>query len=268
MSHTTVCGGATRTPDGPVTVRLTVGSSELVADAWGDGTDWALDHVGDWVGQSDDPTELVPLHDAVADAARAGRGMRLASVGVVVEALIPTIVAQKVTGIAAGRSYRQMVRVYGEPAPGPGSMRLPPDPERLAALPYYDFHPLGIDQKRARTIIGVCRAARRIEATLEVDLADAYNYLQSFAGIGPWTTGCLMRVVRGDPDAVPIGDYHIPNTVAWALADEERGTDERMLDLLEPYAGQRGRVIRLLERFSGQAPSYGPKLAPREIRSQ
>jgi len=77
-----------------------------------------------------------------------------------------------------------------------------------------------------------------------------------------------MRVVRGDPDAVRIGDYHIPNTVAWALAGEERGTDERMLDLLEPYAGQWGRVIQLLERYSGQAPSYGPKLAQREIRSQ
>ena len=41
--------------------------------------------------------------------------------------------------------------------------------------------------------------------------------------------------------------------VAWALAGEPRGTDERMLELLEPYAGHRGRVLRLLV-MSGLAP--------------
>ena len=258
---------STRTPDGSVTVRIAVGADEVVADAWGAGSEWALSHLGAWLGENDDPSELIPRHGVVADAARAGRGMRFASVGVLVELLIPTILAQKVTGIAAGRSYRQLVARYGEPAPGPGSMRLPPDPHRLAALPYYDFHPLGVEQKRAQTIIGVCRAADRIEATMGVDLAAAYRYLHSLRGIGPWTTALVMRIARGDADAVPVGDYHVPNTVAWALAGEERGTDERMLELLEPYAGQRGRVVRLLERYNGHAPAYGPKLAPREFRS-
>ena len=44
-----------------------------------------------------------------------------------------------------------------------------------------------------------------------------------------------------------VGDYHLPNLVAWALAGEPRGTDERMLELLEPYRGHRGRVQQLLE---------------------
>ena len=259
---------ATRTPEGPATVRFTVGSSEAVVTAWGEGSEWALERAGDWIGQSDDPSVLVPVHPAVEKAARAGRGMRLASVGGLVEVLIPTILAQKVTGVAAGRSYRQLVARYGEPAPGPGRLPLPPDPELLVSLAYYDFHPLGVEQKRARTVIEICRAARRIEATLDIDLPDAYRYLHSLAGIGPWTTGSVMRVVRGDADAVPIGDYHIPNTVTWALVGEDRGTDERMLELLEPYRGQRGRVVRLLERYSGSAPAYGPKLAPRDFRAQ
>jgi 3-methyladenine DNA glycosylase/8-oxoguanine DNA glycosylase len=69
----------------------------------------------------------------------------------------------------------------------------------------------------------------------------------------------------GDPDAVSVGDFHIPNMVAWALAGEPRGIDERMLELLEPYRGQRGRVIRLLELAGFGAPRYGPRLSPRRI---
>jgi hypothetical protein len=53
--------------------------------------------------------------------------------------------------------------------------------------------------------------------------------------------------------------------VAWALAREPRGTDERMLELLEPYRGQRGRVVRLLELAGMKAPRFGPRLASRRI---
>ena len=258
---------ATRTSDGPVTVRMGVAGRMLTAEAWGPGSEYALDRVPDWIGESDDATALVPHHSIVEEAAKANRGMRMASVGNLVEVLIPTIIAQKVTGLAAAKSYRQLAARYGERAPGPVALRVPPDPEVLASLPYYDFHRLGIEQKRALTIIGMCCEAERIEKTITIPLDDAYRYLHSIRGIGPWTTGSVMRTVRGDPDAVPIGDYHVPNTVTWALAGEERGTDERMLELLEPYKGQRGRVVRLLERHAGHAPAYGPKLAPRDFRA-
>ena len=70
---------------------------------------------------------------------------------------------------------------------------------------------------------------------------------------------------HGDPDAVSVGDYHVPNMVAWALAGEPRADDARMLELLEPYRGQRGRVQRYLEVGRITAPRYGPRLAPRGI---
>jgi 3-methyladenine DNA glycosylase/8-oxoguanine DNA glycosylase len=84
-------------------------------------------------------------------------------------------------------------------------------------------------------------------------------------GIGPWTVAETTRLAHGDPDAVSVGDYHIPNLVAWALAGEPRADDARMLELLEPYRGQRGRVQRLLEASGIRAPRYGPRLAPRRI---
>jgi 3-methyladenine DNA glycosylase/8-oxoguanine DNA glycosylase len=73
-------------------------------------------------------------------------------------------------------------------------------------------------------------------------------------------------VSHGDPDAVPLGDYHIPNLVAYALAGEPRATDQRMLELLEPYIGQRGRVIRVLMAGGRGAPRFGPPLSRQDIR--
>jgi hypothetical protein len=64
---------------------------------------------------------------------------------------------------------------------------------------------------------------------------------------------------------VSVGDFHIPNLVSWALAGEPRGSDARMLELLEPYRGRRALVVRLLELSGMRAPRYGPRLAPRMI---
>jgi 3-methyladenine DNA glycosylase/8-oxoguanine DNA glycosylase len=82
-------------------------------------------------------------------------------------------------------------------------------------------------------------------------------------GIGPWTAAEVGRAAFGDPDAVSVGDFHLPNLVCWALAGEPRGDDSRMLELLEPYRGQRGRVVRLLEASGLRSPRYGPPMSPR-----
>jgi 3-methyladenine DNA glycosylase/8-oxoguanine DNA glycosylase len=69
----------------------------------------------------------------------------------------------------------------------------------------------------------------------------------------------------GDPDAVPVGDYHLPSMVAWSLAGEPRADDARMLELLEPYRGHRGRVIRLLVAGGSAAPRRGPRMPFRHM---
>ena len=69
-----------------------------------------------------------------------------------------------------------------------------------------------------------------------------------------------------DPDAVPTGDYGLPHTVAWNLAREPRGSDARMLELLEPFRGHRYRAIRLLLKGGVRAPRRGPRRAPRDRR--
>jgi 3-methyladenine DNA glycosylase/8-oxoguanine DNA glycosylase len=96
-------------------------------------------------------------------------------------------------------------------------------------------------------------------------LSDAYRRLTSVPGIGPWTAAEVGVRALGDVDAVSVGDFHLPNLVAFALAGEPRGTDARMLALLEPYRGQRARVVRLLELSGVRAPRYGPRLSVRGI---
>ena len=98
---------------------------------------------------------------------------------------------------------------------------------------------------------------------LEPDAARAR--LRSIPGIGAWTAAETARSAFGDPDAVSVGDYHLPNLVCWALAGEPRGTDERMLELLEPWRGQRARVVRLLESAGIAPPKYGPRMTPGSI---
>jgi 3-methyladenine DNA glycosylase/8-oxoguanine DNA glycosylase len=256
---------ARRLDSGPATiqVRLEAGGSTVVARAWGDGADEALAMVPALIGELDEPERLVAHHPIVRRLQRTHPGLRLPRSGRVLQALVPSILEQKITGTEAFRSYAALLRAHGEPAPGPGDLVLPPSAARLAGLPSYAFHPLGVERRRAEVIRRVAARAAWLEGA--TDAAEATARLLSFPGIGPWTAAEVVRSAYGDPDAVSVGDYHIPNTVAWVLAGEPRGDDARMLELLEPYRGQRGRVQRLLEVGRLTAPRYGPRMAPRHI---
>ncbi len=100
---------------------------------------------------------------------------------------------------------------------------------------------------------------------MDLPLPEAYARLTAMPGIGPRTAAEVGVRALGDVDVVSVGDFHLPNLVAFALAGEPRGTDARMLELLEPWRGQRARVVRLLELSGIRAPRYGPRLSPRRI---
>ncbi len=251
---------ASRNSDGPATVRFEQrGHALVVAEAWGAGADAALERAPGVIGALDDASGFVPRHRAVIDAWRRHRGVRLTRTGELLPALVAAICEQKVTGVRARRAWRTLVRMTSEPAPGDAGLWLPPDPVRLAALPSFAFHQAELERRRADVVRGICERASRIERLAEGSLADAKATLGAFPGIGPWTVAEVARLALGDADAVSVGDFHLPNLVAWALAGEPRASDERMLELLEPYRGHRGRVQRLLETGGNRAPSFGPR---------
>ena len=254
---------ALRTSTGAATLHLVHRSAALDATAWGEGADQALADVPALIGETDEPERLVARHQVVHDLQRRHPGLRLPASGRVLDATVPSILEQKVTGTEAFRAYAALLRRYGEPAPGPPGLLLPVHGDRLAGLPSYALHPLGVERRRAEVIRRA--AARAAWLDRAADSAEASRRLRSIPGIGPWTAAEVVRSAFGDPDAVSVGDFHVPNTVAWALAGEPRADDARMLQLLEPYTGQRGRVQRLLEVAGITAPRYGPGLAPRRI---
>jgi 3-methyladenine DNA glycosylase/8-oxoguanine DNA glycosylase len=255
---------AFRTPDGPAALLLRLESSGgLTARAWGSGAEHAIASAAELVGEEDRPELFEPRHAVLADLVRRHPGLRLPRTRRVLHTLVPTVLEQKVTGTEAYRSYGSLLRRYGEPAPGPLALVLPPSPAALAALPYHAFHPLGVERRRADVIRRAAARANALESAATV--AEAGRRLGSLPGIGQWTVAEVLRVAFGDPDAVSVGDFHVPNMVAWALAGEPRAGDARMLELLEPYRGQRGRVQRLLELGRIVAPRRGPRLAPRSI---
>ena len=180
---------------------------------------------------------------------------------------MPTILEQKVTSVEAHRSYRDLVHKLGSAAPGPAppGLMVPPGPAALAGAPSWVYHRCGIERRRADTIRGVARSARRVEEAAALPPPEARLRLLALPGVGPWTAAKVALVAWGDPDAVCVGDYHLPHLVTLALAGERRGDDRRMLELLEPYRGHRARVIRLLALGGIQAPRFGPRMRLRRI---
>jgi 3-methyladenine DNA glycosylase/8-oxoguanine DNA glycosylase len=255
---------ACRTPDGPATLRLsaTATATTVRVVAWGPGASWAIDSAPGLIGLLDEPERLTPQHRIIDELARRFAGVRLPRTLLPFEALLPAICEQKVTGREAQLAFRAIVRRFGEPAAGPGPLWLPPEASVLAGQPYFAFHPLGLERRRAEVVRSSAVLAPRLSGA---DPAEAARLMGALPGIGPWTVAEVQRVAYGDPDAVSVGDYHLPNLVSWALAGEPRADDTRMLELLEPYRGQRGRVQRLLEASGIRPPRYGPRMSPRQI---
>jgi 3-methyladenine DNA glycosylase/8-oxoguanine DNA glycosylase len=257
---------STRTPAGVATIGLRLDGRRLVADAWGPGADLALGRVPRLFSAGSDSLADA-VHPRVAALAKRRPGVRILRTESVMDALVAAILEQKVTGAEAHRAWHGLVRLHGDAAPGPPELglRVLPAPRTLAALPYWAYHTLGVERRRADLIRAIARYADSIEAIVDLPHADASARLQAIPGIGPWTAAEVGVRALGDVDAVSVGDFHLPHLVAYALVGELRATDARMLELLEPYRGRRALVVRLLELSGLRVPRFGPRLAPRRI---
>ncbi len=258
---------AMRLPDGPATLLVEVAGSQLVARAWGPGAGAALERAPALVGELDDPTPLVAQHPIIAALQRRLAGLRLTSGAPLIEVLLASIIGQKITSFEARRQLRDLIRQQGEPAPGSLGLTLPPAPEKLARLPYFAYHPAGIERRRADAIRAAADAAagKRFDALRGLPTEERLRRLTALPGIGPWTAAEAVRLAFGDADAVSVGDYHLPALVCAALAGEPGGDDARMLELLEPYRGQRARVVLLLENAGLRRERHAPRRRARSI---
>jgi len=260
---------ASVTPDGPATVHLShVGPGVLRARAWGEGAPWALARVPDLLGLGEAPA-LLPedAPGALREIARLAQGVRLARTHRVVEALVPVVLGQLVSGAEAMRAFRNLVRAFSAPAPGPfADLWLPLSAERLRAIPAAAFPAAGALARQGATLHEVARRATRLEEADQMDADAAERRLRAIPGIGVWSARSVLLHALGHADVVPLGDYGLPRHVAFALTgDDGPADDERLLALLAPFAGQRGRIVRWITAVAATPARRGPRGALRAI---
>lgn len=256
---------ASWTPEGPSTACFELRPGTIRVQAWGPGARWAVETAPALLGLDDSPESFRPGHPLLFEIHRRHPGLRLGRTQAVFEAIVPTVLEQKVPSLEARAAYATMVRALGEPAPGDAGLILPPTPRRLLQTPYWTFHRYGIERRKADVIRNAAGLAHRLNELARIGVEEARRRLLSVPGIGPWSAAEVAAVALGDRDAVSPGDYNLPNVVSWALAREPGGSDARMLELLEPYRGHRARVIRLLAAAGITAPRHGPRMPLRRF---
>ena len=255
---------------GSVTARISRATADAVeCMAWGGGAEEFLDALPAMLGAEDDASDFVPTDSTVAAARQRVPHLRLGRTGQVLEALIPAVIEQRVPGADAFRSWRLLVTKFGTPAPGPAParMRVPPSADGWRHIPSWEFHRANVDPGRARTVVGCAQRARSLERLASWPAAQARDALTSLPGVGVWTAAETAQRAFGDPDALSVGDYHIPKMVGWTLLGHPVD-DAGMVELLEPMRPHRHRAVRLLEA-SGLAyePRRGGRLPVQDIRA-
>lgn len=254
------------TPEGPVTARCEqVSERRIEVTAWGGGAQWLVAHAYELLGGEDDVSDFVPHHPVVAEAWRRLPGWRVPRSSLVVHALVPAVIEQKVTGQEAFAGQRRLVRRYGTPAPGPGEelgLVVAPDAAAWARIPSWEWLRASVDSARSDTVMRALVSPGRLEECTRLPLPDAHRRLRSIPGVGVWTAAEAAQRALGDADSVSFGDYHVAKNIGWALVGEEID-DDALAELLEPYAGHRYRVQRLLELAGIRRPRHGARMAPR-----
>jgi 3-methyladenine DNA glycosylase/8-oxoguanine DNA glycosylase len=257
-------------PTGPVTARISrVSACAAHCVAWGSGAHEFVEMLPALLGCEDDVSDFVPRDPTVAAAHRRVPHLRLGRTGLVLEALIPAVIEQRVPGADAFRSWRLLVSKYGTPAPGPAParMRVPPSAEVWRNIPSWEFHRANVDPRRAQTVVTCARRAAALERLAAKSTAQARAALTSLPGVGQWTAAETAQRAFGDADAVSVGDYHIPKMIGWTLLGRPVD-DAGMLELLEPMRPHRHRVVRLLEASGlGREPRRGARLPVQHIGS-
>ena len=251
---------ATLTPEGPGTIAVNIDADgQHRIESWGPGAGWLSARHLRLTARSTECLALQGHHPVVQQVLRTMGQLHLPATDTPYHEVLPAILGQRITAAQAVAQWARLCERYGDAAPGPLSLRLPPTPPQLLRIASWELHRLGIEQQRARTLRVAARHAAFIDRTRDLDGPAARRALMQLPGIGVWTAAVAIGVSHGDPDALPIGDFHVKNTVAWALTGKPRGTDDEMIATLAPYVGQRWQLVRLLERSGLGAPQFAPK---------
>lgn len=264
---------------GPLVLEARTEPGGVVCEIWGSAetprevAESSLEDALAWVGLRDEPAQLdevVAGHPRARQLARRVGEVRLSRIPRVGEALGRAIVCQHVVGVESQLSILQLAaRVGTRAAHGLWSW---PTAGQVRAAPTWLLRRCGIPLRKATALhAAAARDAHLHEVVGRWDLLE--RRLSPLPGVGPWTRA-ETRMMLGDPDSVSVGDYHLPSWVGAALGEPGRSawrghwTDDDLLELLHPFAGQRCRILRMCELAvrDGLVPKP-PRRAPRAALS-
>jgi 3-methyladenine DNA glycosylase/8-oxoguanine DNA glycosylase len=229
--------------EGAVRLCVTREADEVAVEAEGTGAGAVLDAWTALLPPDDGHATFAPEHPAVRRLHRGSPGLRIVAVPWRHDVACAAILQQRVTLQDARLAWKRIALAHG----GRSTLGVAfPPAARVAELPGWELERLGVDPKRGRALVALAREEARRPFLAGADRRAVEDRLLSIRGVGPWTAGMILGFGAGDPDAVLAGDLHAPRLVCWALAGEARGDDARMLELLEPFRGQRFRVTRLV----------------------
>ena len=236
---------ATITPDGPGVIQASWRDGIASITTHGDGSRWLTDRAQALLGVSDDASTFTPSDAVVSRLWTRFRGDRVTRTGTLWHDIAWTIVQQRVHRRDAASQWRRFVEGMGKPVDGANGLLAPPEPKLVARTHPTELRRYGIDAHRSQALINVAVVATRLQSFVDGPVEEARKPLMSVPGVGPWTISCLRAFTWGDPDAVIVGDSGIPSLLSSTLAGERRATDQRMLELLEPYRPHRYRILKL-----------------------
>ena len=228
----------------PAAVEVCRATDGVEVCAYGNHAEDLLKETVRGLGQDDLYSDFATDDAGVLRLHKSFPGLRLLRVPWLYDATCSAILQQRIRTVDAMRDWRRITKRYGSPAPL--GLWAFPTAEVLARVPAFALEGMGIDAKRVRALLNFARESRLVRFKPEMSFTAMRQYLQRVPGIGPWTTETVMGYGAGDVDAAIPGDLHLPRVVCYALAGEFTGTDERMMELLEPFRGHRFRIIRLL----------------------
>lgn len=219
-------------------------AASLTIRAYGEYADELVEETASGMRQEDGYAHFSTPDRGMQRLHRLLPGLRVLRVPWLYDMTCSAILQQRIRTVDAMREWRKITYRYG--APAPLGLRAFPPAEVLASVPQFALESIGIDAKRAKTLLRFAREMRFVSLKPGMGFEQLRQTLLRVSGIGPWTTETVLGYGAGDVDAAIPGDLHLPRIVCYALAGEEDGSDERMMELLEPFRGHRFRIIRLI----------------------
>lgn len=139
-------------------------------------------------------------------------------------------------------------------------MHVFPETAAIRRVPSWPRRRWGVLPAQSTTIMRIVTVSGRLEECGTMPIAAARRRLESVDGIGPWTVAeVVARRALGDADSVSFSDCHLAGQLVFAFTGATDGSDEQMAALLEPFAGHRQRVQRLVEVAGATKPMRGPR---------